>query len=73
MGAHMTRYTDRPIGQIERRSDVLGGRPVIAGTRVPVSAIKEFAKAGYAVSQIRQEYPSLTADDINAAIKYPRI
>jgi DNA-binding transcriptional MerR regulator len=46
--------------------------PVIAGTRVPVMAIKDFAEAGYTFEQIIQQYPSLTEGDIEAAIKYER-
>ncbi len=56
------------IGRVERRHGVAGNQPVIAGTRIPVRSIKAFADAGYNVEQIRKEYPTLTADDINVAL-----
>lgn len=58
------------IGQIERTRGIVGNRPVIAGTRIPVSTIKEFADAGYSVEQILQEYPSLERADVEAAMAF---
>jgi uncharacterized protein (DUF433 family) len=45
-----------------------GGKPVIAGTRILVKAIKNFGKAGYSIDQIREQYPVLTMEDIRAAL-----
>lgn len=58
------------IGRIARRRNVAGNKPVIAGTRIPVKSIKAFHEAGYSVDQIREQYPSLTSEDIEAAIAY---
>ncbi|GAA2867167.1 hypothetical protein GCM10010837_18100 [Aminobacter niigataensis] len=58
------------IGHIERHRGIVGNKPVIAGTRIPVSAIKEFAEAGYSVQQIMKEYPSLEREDVEAAIAF---
>ncbi|SMH55237.1 DUF433 domain-containing protein [Mesorhizobium australicum] len=58
------------IGSIERKRGVVHNQAVIAGTRVPVSSVKSFADAGYSVDQIKREYPSLTEDDIRAAIAF---
>jgi uncharacterized protein (DUF433 family) len=58
------------IGHIERTRGIVGNKPVIAGTRIPVSTIKEFADAGYSVSQIMKEYPSLDKKDVEAAIAF---
>ncbi|TBZ00231.1 DUF433 domain-containing protein [Rhizobium leguminosarum] len=58
------------IGKIESKKGIANNRPVIAGTRIPVEAIKEFAAEGYSVEQIMNEYPTLTADDIRAAMNY---
>ena len=49
---------------------ILGGRPVIAGTRITVRAIKSFGRAGFSVDHILQEYPKLTRDQIKAALSY---
>ncbi len=56
------------VGQIEQNRRVLSNRPVISGTRIPVSAIQSFHEAGYSLDAILEEYPSLTADDVKAAI-----
>lgn len=58
------------IGKIGRARNVCHNAWVIAGTRVPVAAIKQFAKKGYKISQIRDEYPTLTEADIESAIRY---
>jgi uncharacterized protein (DUF433 family) len=58
------------IGQVTRRRGIAGSQLVIAGTRVPVGAIKAFREAGYTPSQIREQYPALTDQDIKAALAY---
>jgi uncharacterized protein (DUF433 family) len=57
-------------GKIERIKGIAGNRPVIAGTRIPVSTIKAFADEGFSAEQIIEEYPTLTLEDIQAAIEY---
>ncbi|SFZ83769.1 Uncharacterized conserved protein, DUF433 family [Devosia enhydra] len=58
------------IGQIVRQRGVVHSQAVIAGTRIPVATIKEFADAGYTVPQILLEYPSLNEDDVEAALAF---
>ena len=58
------------IGQITRSRFVNHNAAVIAGTRIPVSAIRDFANAGYTPQQIMKEYPDLTERDIEAALKH---
>jgi uncharacterized protein (DUF433 family) len=65
----LRRRSDTSIGQIDAKRT--GAKnPVIAGTRIPVRSIKDFAEAGYSVDQIVEQYPSLTPDDVRAAIAY---
>ena len=45
------------------------GKPVIQGTRVPVSIILGSISAGMSFEQIEREY-DVTADDIRAALAY---
>ncbi|MEC9346865.1 MAG: DUF433 domain-containing protein [Pseudomonadota bacterium] len=59
-------------GKIERQRGVAGRAAVFAGTRIPVSAVQAFADEGYNVEQIRAEYPSLSEEDIKAALKQGR-
>jgi uncharacterized protein (DUF433 family) len=61
---------DNSIGKVERRKSVAQNQMVIAGTRIPVRSIKAFAEAGYTIDQIIAEYPTLTPDDIRAAIAF---
>lgn len=56
------------VGRVEQKRRVMHNRPVIAGTRVPVSAIRAFHEAGYTADQILGEYPSLTLQDVEAAL-----
>lgn len=58
------------IGRIETKRGVANSRPVVAGTRIPVEAIKEFAEAGYSIEQIMAQYPTLKREDIDAALRY---
>lgn len=65
-----SRRAPKDVGHINRHRYVLRNTPVIAGTRIPVAAIKRFAAAGYSVSKIRKEYPDLTDKDVRAALAY---
>jgi len=63
------RQSDR-IGKIERNRYVAHNAWVIAGTRIPTRAIKNFRDAGYSIEDIRREYPTLTSEDIKAALEH---
>jgi len=43
---------------------------MVAGTRIPTRAIRNFKEAGYTVDQIIAEYPDLTPRDVEAALKH---
>lgn len=58
------------FGRIESHKYTMHGDPVIAGTRVTVSAIKSFHEAGFGVKEIIQQYPTLSEEDVQAAISY---
>ncbi len=58
------------IGKIHKTRGVVRNKAVVAGTRVQVSSIKAFHDAGYSTSRIIEEYPSLTEQDIEAAIAH---
>ena len=66
----LNRRDESMIGKVTRSRNVCHNSWVIAGTRIPVVAIKQFAKKGYSISQIRDEYPTLTKADIESAIRY---
>ena len=50
--------------------EVLVGKPVITGTRIPVSLVLNLLAHDYTFDRIVEAYPILTADDIRAAIAY---
>lgn len=49
---------------------ILGGKPVIAGTRMSVEAILELLSSEMEIPEILKEYPFLTKQQIQAAIDY---
>ena len=49
---------------------ILVGKPVVAGTRIPVSKILNLVAHGFTFSQIIDDYPVLTEVDIRAALLY---
>ncbi|MFZ2202402.1 MAG: DUF433 domain-containing protein [Microgenomates group bacterium] len=51
---------------IEKNQKVLGGTPVIKGTRIPVSLLRHLIKIGFSDKLISYEYPSLTRNKIQA-------
>ena len=50
--------------------EILGGEPVIAGTRVPVELILNELTAGRTSAEILHSYPSLPPDAIDTVITY---
>jgi len=50
--------------------NILGGKPVIRGTRISVQFLLELLGAGMSISEILEEYPHLEREDILAAIRY---
>lgn len=68
--AKLNERTDEKRGKVDRERYVAQGQYVIKGTRVPVSLIASFAKAGYSVKDILREYPDLAAEDVAAALRF---
>jgi uncharacterized protein (DUF433 family) len=64
----MTEILDHP--RIQRDPAIMLGKPVIAGTRIPVEAIVRQFAAGSTIEWVLQGYPGLTRDDIRAALDY---
>jgi len=49
---------------IESNPEILGGKPIIKGTRIPVALIYELIGLDYSISEILKEYPHLNRDVI---------
>ncbi len=58
------------IDRIELNPRVCNGKPIIKGTRIPVSVILDQIAAGDSWNDIIGGYPELSADDIQAALLY---
>ena len=58
------------FGRISSDPDILHGKPCIKGTRIPVYLIVSLVAEGESVENIIEDYPSLTAEDIKAALRY---
>lgn len=49
---------------------ILGGKPIIKGTRMSVEAILELLASGMDTKEILKEYPFLNKEQIQVAIDY---
>ncbi len=49
---------------------ILGGKPIITGTRMSVEVILGFLAGGMEIKEILKEYPYLNKEQIQAAVKY---
>lgn len=52
--------------------DVMLGKPIVRGTRVPVYLIVDFIASGQTAAEIVADYPDLTIEDVEAAVAYAR-
>ncbi len=50
--------------------EIVGGKPVIRGTRLAVEFILELLAAGQSESDLVENYPGLTREDILACLSY---
>ena len=55
---------------IESNPDILGGKPIIKGTRIPVALIYELIGLNYSIDQILKEYPHLNRNIILTLLKF---
>ena len=58
------------LHRITVNAKVLGGKPIIKGTRIPVYLILELLASGMSGESIVKEYPELKHEDIKAALEY---
>lgn len=65
----MKKYSSRHIVSDSR---ILGGKPIVSGTRISVEFILELLHSGMSMSDILAEYRHLTRNDIRNAIAFAR-
>lgn len=55
---------------IERNPAILGGKPIIKGTRISVELVVRKLANGYSIEQLLESYPHLNREQINACMSY---
>ena len=50
--------------------EILGGKPIVRGTRISVEHILELIASGATADAIVQAYPRLSREDVTAAVEY---
>ncbi len=71
----MTHRGDEDAGwrkYITITSGVIGGKPRVSGTRIPVELILGYLAAGYIPDAIIKEFPDLKREQIEACAKYQK-
>jgi len=61
---------EESIDRIVMDQEVLSGKPVIKGTRIPVYLVIELLANGLTEKEILRQYPTLKKEDIKAALVY---
>jgi uncharacterized protein (DUF433 family) len=56
--------------RITHNPEILQGKPIIRGTRIPVSLIADFVSNGLTPAEVVEDYPDLTIDDVEAAVAF---
>ena len=58
------------LKRIVQKPEIMLGKPVIDGTRLPVEIIVEKVAYGYSNKDILKEYPFISEEDIKASLLY---
>ena len=58
------------LARLETRPDVLGGKPVVRGTRLSTEYVMSLVAHGETPAAIIEEYDGLTEDDILACLLF---
>ena len=66
----MTKEHHKRLDRIIQDPDILVGKPVIKGTRIPVELVLAKLAANPDLTELFQDYPRLTVDDVKACLTY---
>ena len=58
------------FNRITFNPEILGGKPIVAGTRVSVSLILEWIASGATREDIVRKYQQLTVEDVSQALAF---
>lgn len=57
-------------GRIVTNLEILSGKPIVSGTRISVELILDHLAANWSMTEIIESYPSITLEDILAALAF---
>lgn len=69
MAKEQPQYQDRIIQDPE----ILVGKPVVKGTRIPVELVLAKLAGNPNLDELFVDYPRLTVDDVKACLQYARV
>ena len=58
-----------PQSFISRSSDIMGGTPVFAGTRVPIQTLLDYLEAGETIDAFLEGFPTVTREQVIAFLE----
>ena len=58
------------LDHLQADPEICGGQVCIRGTRIPAALILDALAGGDTVDDLLRGYPTLTRDDVNAALAY---
>jgi uncharacterized protein (DUF433 family) len=61
---------DSNLARIVANPDILGGKPIIRGTRISVEFILDLLAAGAKEDEVLLDYRHLQAEDLRACLEY---
>ena len=64
------RVVEDIVQRVEVNPDIMVGKPVIKGTRIPVDLIVKLLGEGLNIEEILKDYPQLSETDVKAALLY---
>lgn len=69
----LSRRSNNSHGKVSRNRSIVRNAWVITGTRIPVGSVKRLHEDGYSIPEIIEEYPDLTREDVEAALRHTGI
>ena len=66
----MTREASADRNRISQHPDVMVGKPVVAGTRIPVDLVLGYLAHNPDLNELFASYPELTIEDVKAVLAY---
>ena len=58
------------MDKITVNAKILGGKPIIKGTRISVEHVLNLLASNISEKEILEDYPQITHDDVQACLKY---